>query len=202
MMGLLRERSFAGRFNARGADYTFTFTPAAAAIEKGKLKLTGRLSIKGPRGAVRSVDNIAATLVASQGAVGVAPERRQLIAGTVQTGNIATPAQKQEQAKAPESVQEPAAPPATSALPLTDATGPRGYVAAMFFHLAPLDNRALGVPIDLSKVQLNARLAPVSDIERDQLWLYTDLVAALYGDKPDEAAAAGPLGALNQVLKG
>src|SRR5262249_29359446 len=81
---------------------------------------------------------------------------------------------------------KPPLPVPIESLPLTDSTGHMGSVAAMYLRLSPLDGRALGVPADLSAVQLNARLYATSEIERDLHWLYSALVEATQGKRTTE----------------
>ncbi len=205
--GLMTERMFSGGFDARGTAYKFSFEPMAAVLnDKRQLELTGRFIVASRRGTSRVAPNVRATLIATQGGIGASPSRRQaLTAATSTSGNIATPQQKQEQAKAPETKQEAPAPSVTaapSALPVTEATGDLGFVGVMYFQFSPLDARALGVPIDLSRVQLNARLASTSELERDLQLLYSDVVAAIDGDKADPQAATRYVEQLNGVLKG
>ena len=205
--GLMTKRMFSGGFDARGTVYKFSFEPMAAVLnDKRQLELTGRFIVASRRGTSRVAPNVRATLIATQGGIGASPSRRQaLTAATSTSGNIATPQQKQEQAKAPETKQEAPAPSNTaapSALPVTEATGDLGFVGVMYFQFSPLDARALGVPIDLSRVQLNARLASTSELERDLQLLYSDVVAAIDGDKADPQAATRYVEQLNGVLKG
>lgn len=203
--GLLNERSFDGEFDARGTDYKFTYAPTSAAVTNRKLELVGRLSVRGPRGAAHTVENVRATLIATQGGIGGSPARRQLAAsGASPSANISSPSQKQEEAKAPETTQQTPAPePArpTSLDLKTESTGESGFVGVMYFRLQPLDGTALGVPIDLSRVQFNARLAPTNDIARDLQFIYSDLVDAVYGAKPNEGRATEYVQELNRVLK-
>ncbi|MBA3713115.1 MAG: hypothetical protein H0W76_11800 [Pyrinomonadaceae bacterium] len=205
--GLMNERMFSGAFDARGTAYKFSFEPIAAVLnDKRQLELTGRFVVASRRGTSRVAPDVRATLIATQGGIGASPSRRQaLTAATSTSGNVATPQQKQEQAKAPETKQEspePSGGPAPSPLPVTEATGDLSFVGVMYLQFSPLDARALGVPIDLSRVQLNARLAPTSELERDLQLLYSDLVAAISGDKADQQAATRYVEQLNGVLKG
>ncbi|HVF86632.1 MAG TPA: hypothetical protein VM866_03540 [Pyrinomonadaceae bacterium] len=206
--GLMNERTFTGNFNARGTTYNFSFAPTSATLnDKRQLELTGRFIVSARRGASRAVPDARATLIATQGGIGSSPTRRQaLVAATTTSGNIATPQQKQEEAKAPETKQEPAAPaapaPSPSALPITEATDDLAFAAAMYFQLSPLDARALGLPVDMSRVQLNARLAPTSDFERDLHLLYSDVVAATGGEKINESDARRYVEELDRVLRG
>lgn len=205
--GLMNERTFAGTFDVRGTDHNFSFEPTAAALnDKRQLELTGRFVVTARRGKSLAVPDARATLVATQGGIASPPARRQaLVAATTTSGNIATPQQKQEEAKAPETKQEPVAPsatPAPSALPVTEATDDLAFAGAMYFHFSPLDARRLGLSIDLSRVQLNARLAPTSDSERELQLLYSDVIAATGGAKPNYADASRYVEELNRMLKG
>jgi hypothetical protein len=202
--GLPYGRVFAGQFEGPGGSYGWEFTPAEAELVGGKLQLTGRLQVRAPRGAELMAEGIRATLASTQGAIGTSPVRRQLVRSTTQTGNISTPTQKQEEAKAPETTEAPQEPdkPFPAHPFVTETTGPRAFVGVMYFHFQPLDGRVLGVPLDLSRVQLNARLAPVDDTARDLLWLYSDLVAAAYVEKPDLRTAAESLSEINRLLAG
>ena len=86
----------------------------------------------------RKIDNVTATLASSQGGIGAIPG--QIAARPVDF---------------------------TPGLPPTEATGGRGYVGAMYFHLSAINATALGLTIDMSKVQLNGRLFPISEVERE-----------------------------------
>jgi hypothetical protein len=204
MAGLLTARKFEGRFNARGQNYEFSYAPSSAAIAGGKLELTGSLAVRGPGGASRTAERVRATLVATQGAVGGAPERRQIVTGGTGAANLATSDQQQEQAKTPElgPGSDNTLSTSAGAMPVTESTGPLSHVGVLYLRLSKLDGAALGVPVDLGAVQLNARLAPESDPDRDLLWLYTDLVAAVYGAQRDSRAANERLVVLNRALKG
>jgi hypothetical protein len=120
----------------------------------------------------RKVTNVTATLASSQGGIGAVP------------GKIAA---------------RPVD--ATPGLPPTEATGARGYVGALYFHLSPLNAAALGLTIDVSKVQLNGRLFPLNEVERELQVLFSDVVAATAHDPPDASAAAPPLAALNRIFQ-
>ena len=203
--GQMRGREFAGEFTTKGGKYQFTFSPTAAALNQGKLELTGTFTVSAARAErgqkLPPVTNVRATLASTQGGIGQTPERRQLLAGTAQTSQTATPEQKQTQAGETTKPAPESAPPSASRLPETESTGSRGFVAALYFRLSPLDGRALGVPLDLGRVQLNARLYPTSDLERDLQWLFSALVEAVYGEPRDERAAAEYLAQVNRLLK-
>jgi hypothetical protein len=130
----------------------FTFAPKSAAVAHGKLTLTGEVTVKSPAGLKRAA-NVTATLAATQGSIQPAPP-------------------------APRDVPETLKPAFTP--PATDATGPASSIGVLYLKLAPLDGRALGVPMDLGAVQLNARLHPQSQLERDLQWLYSAWLLAAH----------------------
>lgn len=167
---------FSGRFEAPGASaYSFTYAPERASLVDQKLELRGRLTVTGARGRSSSRDNVRAVLIGTQGGIGTAPTAAQ------------TPAPAQTPAQTP-------------ALPEVDSTGPLSFCGVMYFQFEPLDGRALGVPADLSRVQLNARLAPGDEAGRNLHAVYSSLVASLNGEGRDARAAALALEELNRSL--
>src|SRR5258705_1536880 len=205
--GLLRGRVVDGQFEVRGQLYRFSFVPATAAVADGSLVITGRLIVQPPQLRMRFVDSVEARLVAVQGGVGVSPVRRQLLTGTVQTSQTSTSDQKMEQEKGPETQLQPGLhavdPPRSDELgrPRVESTGPLSFVGVLYFNLSLLDGSALGVPLDLSKVQLNLRLAPTDDLARDLQTIFSNVTDALYGDPIDEGAAGEQVQELNRILK-
>ncbi len=169
---------FAGQIEAGKSSYQFIFTPKTAALVNGTLVLSGAVRVKAPTGQQRASDNVTATLLATQGSITAPPPM---------PGDF-SPSLKPPQPEPGES------------LPITDWTGHLGSVSVMYLKLSPLDSRALGLPMDLSSVQLNARMFPASEIERDLQWLYSALVDALSGDSRDEQRAAGYLNEINRRL--
>ena len=169
---------FAGKIDAGGSSYHFAFTPKTAASLNGKLVLTGVVKAQSSGGRQRVANDVTATLLATQGSI---------------TGPPPMPRKFSESLKPPLPVP-------SGSLPLTDSTGHSGSVAAMYLRLSPLDGRALGVPADLSAVQLNARLYATSEIERDLHWLYSALVEATQGEHKNERLAADYLDAINNLL--
>jgi len=170
---------FAGKIEAGRSSYQFAFTPKTAASANGKLVLTGSVTVKAPTGRRYAVDDVTATLLATQGSITAPPPMPERFSGYL---------------KAP-------LPAPGGSLPLTDWTSHTGSVAVMYLKLTPLDGRALGVPADLSSVQLNARLYATSEIERDLHWLYSALAEAMHGERPNEQLTADYLDAINRVLK-
>jgi hypothetical protein len=202
--GVMRGREIRGTFEADGQKYQFSYAPTSSAVANRRLELTGTFSISPARGRARPPrTGVRATLSSTQGGLGNPPSvRPELLGLTGQTSDAEAADQKDAtpgEAKAPAAE---AAPATTAGLPVTEATGPTGFVGVLYLRLSPLDGRALGVPLDLSSVQLNARLAPTSDLERDLQWLLSGTVAAVYGERPDERAASGYLGEINRRLKG
>ncbi len=120
----------------------------------------------------RKVANVTATLSASQGGIGAVP-------GIIAARPVAS----------------------TPGLPPTEATGAWAYVGALYFHLSPINATALGLTIDMSKVQLNGRLFPINEVERELQVLFSDIVATAYKQDADASAAAPHVAALNRILK-
>lgn len=176
---LLRERSFLGEIEAGRLSYAFSFTPTAAAIVNRKLELTGSFTIKTPAGKTNLAENVKATLAGIQGAMGSAtrPREFQLITASPFPNEL------------------------NDGKPLTEYTGGRSAAGVVYFHLSPLHGRALGLPFDLSKVQLNGRLAAIDQPARDLQWLFTQAHAALAGEKPDEQIAEPYVTELDRVLR-
>ena len=205
--GLLRGRVIDGRFEALGQPYRFSFVPETAAISDRSLVLRGRLVVHAPQFGTRSMESVEARLVAVQSGVGTSPVRRQLLTGTAQTSQTATSEQKMEQEKGPETDLQPGLHAFDNPLrdelgrPVVESTGPLSFVGVLYFNLSPLDGPTLGVPLDVSKVQLNLRLATTDDLARDLQNIFSDLVAALYGDRLDERAASEQLENLNRLIK-
>ncbi len=169
---LLRDRVFTGKFETSAAAYEFSYAPKSASLTNGKLELTGSLSLSSARGVKREVNNVRATLKATQGGLGAVP-------GAIQSRASASSA---------------------AGLPLAEATGAHGFVGVMYYRIAPLDARSLGVSLDLRNVQLNVRLAPVSEVERGLQVIFSDVVAAVNGEKPDLEVALEQIARLNRLL--
>jgi hypothetical protein len=205
--GLLRGRVVDGQFEARGQPYRFTFVPAAAALVDRRLVLNGRLAVDSPHLGIRFVDSAEALLVAVQGGVGVSPVRRQLLTGTAQTSQTSTSGQKMEQEKGPETDLQPGLHAFESPLPdelgrpVVESTGARSFVGVLYFQLSPLDGPTLGIPLDLSKVQLNLRLSPTDDLARDLQNIFSTLTDALFETPLDERTASEQVQDLNRIFK-
>lgn len=172
---VMRGRSFAGSFEVGGDSYKFTFEPAKAAVVGRKLQLTGNLTVIDGRPNARvlphSLNNVRATLISTQGGIGTAPPRQKLPADLGPT--------------APD-------------LPVIESTGALSFCGVLYFKLSPLVGRALGVPTDMSALQLNVRLAPTVDAERSLQAVYSTIVEALFGG--DANAATEHVAELNKLL--
>jgi hypothetical protein len=171
MAGLMRGKDFTGNFATSAATYEFTFAPASARLNDGKLELTGDLSVTSGRGAKRQVRGVQAVLLATQGGLGSIPAP---IRGRTRSGD--------------------------KSLPFTEATDAAAFVGVIYFRLSSINARALGLTVDLSGVQLNARLFADNDTERELQVIYADIVAAAYGNKPDEKEAVKNVASLNQLF--
>jgi len=203
---LLVERRFRGSFDVQGARYQLDYAPRHAEVVGGKLQLVGRLTLSGPQGQSRSREAVRATLEGTQGGVGAAPIRRQLLAAGAQTGTVATAEQKQQLASENDKPNEkpPDSPAKASAraLPVSESAGRESFCGVMYFRFEPLDGRSLNVNADLSGVQLNARLAPTDDAAHTLQDLYTAAVEALYGEPVNEPLATAAVSEINKLLIG
>ena len=205
--GLLNGRVFNGQVETRAKTYHFSFIPTSASIVEHRLVLKGRFTLRPltqrAEGAdLIVVDNVEARLVATQGGVGAPPPRRPSRTGTGPVTEAA-PDQKLEQDQGPGTELQPGlhafASPKYDELgrPIVDATGPLSFVGVLYFALSPLDSDNLKV-LDLSRVQLGARLAPTDDLGREVQVVFSDLVTALHGSRPD--AANEVVARLNRIL--
>ena len=201
---VMRGRNFVGRFEVGGVSYEFTYSPAqadftavnppkggharrqslhsttlttAGRVDDLRLRLTGSLTVidtrPGTQQARRSVADVQAALISAQGGIGTAPPRSKLPADL-----------------APERPD----------LPVVESTGALSFCGVMYFKFIPLDARALGVPADMSAVQLNVRLAPVNEQERILQGVYSSLVDACMVKEVDSRRAGDHVDELNKLL--
>jgi hypothetical protein len=68
----------------------------------------------------------------------------------------------------------------------------------MYLQFEPIAGSALGVAADLTRLQLNARFAPVDDDERALQAVYSSVVNALEGKQ--QAATTAAVSELNVLL--
>ncbi len=175
---LLRGDEFVGQIDTPQKRYDCRFRPSEGRIVNGRLELGGTFGVIGTAGRPRTADSVTATLAALQAGVGAPPG-----APLNYTTRIKLAIE------------------GATALPITESTDASGYAGVLYFHLSPLDGRELGVSCDLSKVQLNVRLAPVSQGERELQWLLSALSGTLLGSTRNETLAEEYLADINRRLK-
>jgi hypothetical protein len=186
---LLKERRFDGSFEIAGLIYQFTYAPLKAQVAGQRLLLRGPLTVTNSRGQARAKENVGMLLASTQGGIGTAPVRSQALIGGVVPAAPAVPTPQQ--------------PSTTSAAPpVVESTGSLSFCGVMYFQLEPLEGRQLGVPADLSRVQLNVRLAPTDNDGRALHGIYSAIVEALYGQSVDARLAARSVAELNKALQG
>ena len=197
-------RTFRGSFDVAGVSYTFTYSPAQALLTlKGRstasftgkrrpastsmspsgplrtvgVQLSGNLTVIDKRPGLpvtqHSLDNVVASFVSAQGGIGTPPARK----------------------KTPADIE-----PVRPDLPIVESTGALSFCGVLYFKFSPLDGRALGIPADLNALQLNVRLAPVNDAERNLQGVYSSLVDALLVKQVDMRIASEQVKELNKLL--
>ncbi len=169
MAALMQGKDFIGSFETAAGKYDFTFAPRRASLTNGKLELVGKLGVSSGRRARREENDARATLLSIQGGLGDVPD---VILKRVGAGSV------------------------RPSLPVTEATDVSGYVGVMYLRFAPLSSLALGLIIDMSRVQLNARLFADSPLERELRVIYSDLIL---GHQSAEARTKD-LATLNEIF--
>ena len=173
---LLIGREFIGEIEVGQKKHRFTYSPASIALSNGKVELTGRFTVK-TAGQIRKAEGVKATLLGTQSGIQNAPPTpngaSDPMLGALRSGDA----------------------------PGTDATGSRAYVGVMYFKLSPLEGSKLGIPLDVSGLQLNVRLNPVDDTARALQFWYSVVVRSVLGDSPDGSLAARSLNEINALLK-
>lgn len=164
--------AFTGKIEAGRATYQFTFAPKSAEVSGGRLKLKGDVTVKSPAGRKRVAAGVEATLAATQGSIQPPPPAPSALPDNLRPATVAS---------------------------ATDATDNLSSIGVLYLKLAPLDGRALGAPMDLSAVQVNARLYPQSQIERDLQWLYSAWLLASHSGNEQRSDAC--LREINQRFK-
>lgn len=170
---MMRDRSFAGRFDVSGVTYKFKYAPSKASLSDGKLMLEGKFSIGG--GAKARASDVKATLLAAQGGIGNAPPRQKL---------------------------PPEITAAKPDLPVVESTGSLSFAGVLYFKLSAVNARTLGIPADMTQVQLNVRIAPVSEVERSLQAAFSSVVDSAYGKEVDRSGSEEAVRALNTLLAG
>lgn len=171
-------REMIGHIESGKSVWQFNFLPTLAKVVDWRIVLTGRVTITPPVGRPKTIDDVTARLLATQGSTTLAPE---------------PPAGIDRALVAPPEVS-------LSGLPLTEYSGNDGSIAVMFLKLSPLNSGLAGIPYDMGSVQLNARLWANSTLERDLLWLYSALLMATQGPQADGKWADGLLAEINKRL--
>jgi hypothetical protein len=85
-------------------------------------------------------------------------------------------------------------------LPVVESTGALSFCGVLYFRFSPLDARSLGVRAVMNPLQLNVRLAPVNDAERNLQGVFSSIVDALFGKQLDTRAASDHVRDLNKLL--
>ena len=200
--GVMKGRGFAGRFEAAGSQYQFTYEPVKAEVTGAKLHLRGRLAVTDRRSRTRSLNGVGAMLVAAQGGIGAAPPR-PLSAPSIAAKAATGAAQPELEARASNSDVTAAGAAAvrgqTSVLDV-DGTGALSFCGAMYFRLDAISGPSLGVAASLDRVQLNLRLLSTNDRERILHGVYGALVDSLLRDKIELQAASDLVSQLNKLL--
>ena len=174
---LLRGDEFVGEIEVPGGQYDCRFQPTQGRITNGNLAFVGDFSVIGAGRRPRTTHSVKASLASVQSAFGTAPQAPPYYAARI------------------------AGTPESAVLPVTESTDATGYLGVLYFHLSPLDGRALGVPYDLAKVQLNLRVAPVNPAEQELQWLLSAISGALLGSIKDQNLAQEYLEEINRRLK-
>jgi len=172
--GMQRARRFEGTFELDNVKYSFSYSPKRAALNANKLQLVGTFNVNGPGSRpARNINDVKATLLAIQGGIGTPPQREKM------PSDIST--------RHPD-------------LPIVESTGSISFSGVLYFKLSSLDGRVLGISTDMSQVQLNVRLAPVSDTERDLQAAFSSIADSLYGAQIDSRWAESAVNDLNKLF--
>jgi hypothetical protein len=85
-------------------------------------------------------------------------------------------------------------------IPVVDSSGSLSFTGVMYLRFEPLAGSALGLRADVTRVQLNARMAPSDDKERALQAAYSQAADSLLGSRIDSAAAAEAVTELNRLF--
>jgi hypothetical protein len=173
---LMRGRDFTGSFEIDETAYNLVYSPTRALISGRRLQLIGRVTMTAQgngRDSSKTQAGVRATLVGTQGGIGTAPTRR----------------------KTPSDVYQPA-----TGLPPVDSSGALSFAGVLYLHLEPLQGSAYGVKADLTRLQVNARLLPLNDLERSLQAVYSSIADASFAEQPNQSAIADAIGELNRLL--
>jgi hypothetical protein len=189
-----------GSFEVGSSLYSFSYEPARASVKGGTLHLQGRLRVSDHRRRSRSLSSVEARLLSIQGGIGNPPPRPPGV--PARNGAPGAGGQPQLEARASNSDVSGGGSAQQSGGRRfdIDGTGPLAFCGALYFRLQPLKGPALGVRADLSRVQLNARLAPADERERIIHGLYSSIVDALAEAPPNNGLVSDLLKRLNGFL--
>lgn len=183
---LQKDLGFSGRFEIGGAGYTFDYLPAKGEVVSGKLNLVGDLSVIDPQKKKQVRKNVRLVLQSTQGGLGNRPTSRVELPASAEAASRLAQLESSVAGARPVSV--------------TDGTGMLSFVGVMYLRFEPLSGQQLGVPADLSRLQLNARLYPANGTEETLQYLYSQITQSLHGASPDAGSASVFVKDLNRVL--
>ncbi len=175
---LLRGTEFAGQIETARMKCDCRFRPLDGALIRTRLQLNGEFSVVGLDKRIRTAERVIATLAAMQSGFGAPPSPPERYEGSRRLDQ-----------------------PATATLPVTESTDAAGYAGVLYFDLSPLNARSLGLAYDMSNVQINLRMAPVSQEERELQWLLSSISGVLLGSVKDESLANEYLAEFKRALK-
>lgn len=174
--GLLAGRQFKGEIESGKLKHQFAFTPTSASLADGKFEFSGDFAVK-TSGKNLKTNAVKATLLGTQGSL--------LAASTVPAGGNASMLGDMP----------------AGDLPATDASGAKSSVGVAYFKLSSLDGDKMGLPFDMSAVQLNLRLNPGDEFGRVlQFWLSV-VAKAVGGESKDMNLASESVAQINHLLK-
>jgi hypothetical protein len=177
--GLLKGRKVAGSFAVAGTTYNFSYAPARSAVVGRRLQITGELTIAKATADTRSEpmskSGVKATLVGIQSGIGSAPPRKNH----------------------PQDVY-----PSRTGIPAVDSSGSHSFTGVLYMHFEPLNGRALGINADLTRLQLNVRIWPIDNREREIQAAFSDASDALLGKEVDQSLAEQSVTTLNKLFSG
>ena len=178
--GTLLDTAFEGQIAAAvGRPYVFSFQPRLVDLTQDQIEVTGTLRVSRGAEDAREQRDVCAILAGSQGGI-LYPPTSEL--------------EGKDGESMPEEWRGAAKNPGAS-----EATGDRWFLAALYMKMPPLDEAALRLPFDVSAVQLNGRLAPVTARGRRLTRLLADLLRAMHEDRAAESIPA-LLAEINQLF--
>jgi hypothetical protein len=194
---VIEETRFRGDFELGRNRYQFIYKPSQAALSNNRFTLSGDFIVNPGRGE-RVLKGVKATLSGVQTDITGSYVKRALLRGTVQTGNISTSEQKQQQASTVNENQ--VQPERVPNLPITESTDEYSLVGVMYFTIDQFDARAAGIPFN-GRLQLNTRIVSTSSQSRALKILFTDVAASLLSGKIDNSLAEASVKEINRIIQ-